>query len=205
MNNNPKYILVHCSAVDYNKVPVQFFAINNYHKTRGFPKSSFGYHGGYHVLAEKSGVERRYREDWEVGAHCNKKVDGVSMNYQSLAIGFAGHGDIQLPTQAQIDTIRKRINKWCARYNIPKTNVFIVPHRKFTPWKSCYGTLLSDDWAFRLVEPKKPLPYEVEAAKKIEALHEKIDIIKQMILALTIMINKLLGDKKRRKHPPKVD
>lgn len=205
MNNTPKYVLVHCSAVDYNRAPVQFFAINNYHKGRGFPKSTLGYHGGYHIFTEKDGIERRYREDWEVGAHCNQKVDGVSMNFQSLAVGFAGNGDVQLPTQAQIDTLKKRINKWCAKYDIPKTNVFIVPHRKFTPWKTCYGTLLSDDWAYRLVEPKKPAAYEVLATGEIEMLHKKIDIIKQMILTLTILINKFLGDKKRQKNPPKVD
>ena len=191
MINNPLFVLVHCSAVSYKKAPLQFWAVNRYHKQRKFPLSSLGYHGGYHFFYEKNGKELRYRQDYEVGAHCNQKHNGVSLNMQSIGLCWAGNGDIELPTPKQVEAIKNRIKKLVNMYKIPIDNVHIVPHRKFTPWKSCYGTLLSDDWAYRLVKQKEPLVYETEAEKEIVALHKKIDIIKQIILTLTILINKI--------------
>jgi len=192
MINNPLFVLVHCSAVSYKKAPLQFWAVNRYHRdTRKFPVSSLGYYGGYHFFYEKNGRELRYKQDWEVGAHCNQKHNGVSLNFQSIGLCWAGNGDAELPTPEQARAMKKRIEKLVRKYNIPINGVHITPHRRFDPRKTCYGTLLSDDWAYRLVKQKKPLPYEVKVEKEVAKLYKKIDIIRQLILALTILINKI--------------
>jgi len=203
MNNTPKYIIVHCSAVSYKKAPVQFFAVNRYHRSRRFPLSTLKWNMGYHFFYEMSGQELRGREDWEVGAHCNDVVDGLSMNFQSIGVCWAGDGDREMPTPKQTEGLRTRIEKLCTKYGIPKDNVlYIAAHRKWTDRKTCFGTLLPDDWAWRLVNPKEKLDYEKEAEAAIISTRRKIiDILQQIILLLTIRLNKLLKDRGRMKEP----
>ena len=212
MQNNPKYIIVHCTAVSYKKVPVQFFAVNRYHQGRMFPRSTLGWNLGYHFFYEKSGQELRGREDWEVGAHCNDVVDELSMNFQSIGLCWAGDGDIEMPTPNQTEKLRMRIEKLCKKYDISKDKVlYIAPHRLWNDRKTCYGTLLPDDWAWRLVNPKEKLEYEKEAEKAIVSKQRKVvDNLEQLILIIKIKINillvmlkinKLLGIQGRMKKP----
>ncbi len=192
MENNPKHTLLHCSAVSRKLAPKQFWAVNRYHKSRLFPTSSLGYNGGYHFFYEPDGTELRYREDWEIGAHCNQVVDGLSMNLQSIGLCWAGDGDTELPTEPQVKAMKRRLKKLVAKYNIPIDNVHISPHRRWTPWKSCFGSLLADDWGYLLVEPKEKQEYEKVAEKEIIEMKTQLDYIFEMILKLKILINKLL-------------
>ncbi len=195
--NNPKYILVHCSAVSRKKAPTQFWAINRYHGVeRGFPMSSMGYFGGYHFFYEPNGTELRYKRDWEVGAHCNSKVNGVSMNFQSISLCWGGDGDNETPTPKQTENMRIRIKKLVEKYNIPLTNIYVGPHRLWTKWKTCYGKMLSDDWAYLLVKPKEKLAYEREAEEKIADMKRKLDRVREIILKIMIRLNKFFKGRK---------
>ncbi len=191
MTNNPKYIIVHHTDVSYKKNPNQFFAVNRYHRdVRNFPKSSLGYYGGYQIFIS-NGKEYRYREDREEGAHCNTVVDGVSMNFQSLGLGWAGDGDIETPTPKDTDLIRARIKKWQKKYNIPNDKVHIAPHRKWSPWKTCFGSLLADDWAYLLVNPPVKSPEASEKAEKIKQYTLLLDRLRTLVLRLKILLKNL--------------
>lgn len=189
-------IIGHHTAVSRVKAPKQFFAVNRYHQGNpnvnlGYP-STLGYYGAYQIFVEPDGTELRYREDWEEGAH----TPGQNLN--SLAWCWAGDGDQELPTDAQMKTIAARIKKWQAKYNIPNEMIKMPPHRKYANYKSCWGKLLSDDWAYYLVNPPVKEPEEAAKQKEIERLTKMIDIIKQMILTWKI----LLDLQTRQKKPP---
>ncbi len=197
MTNVPKYIIVHCTAVSWRKLRDQFFAVNRYHKERGFPESSLGWNGGYHILVS-GGKEYRYREDWEEGAHCNTVVDGLSMNFQSLGLGIGFDGDVEMPYPDDLPLAAARIKKWKEKYGIPNDRVHIGPHRRWTPTKTCYGSLLADDWALELANPQ-PAPFEKhEKQDAIVAQSKLLDLLRTLLLQLMI----LLDLQNRQKAPP---
>lgn len=189
-------IIGHHTAVSRSSAPRQFFVVNRYHEQSqninlGYP-STLGYYGAYHIFFEPDGTELRYREDWEEGAHTK------GQNLNSLAFCWAGDGDIEFPTDGQLAGIAQRIQEWQAKYNIPHDCVYLVPHRKFAP-KSCWGSLLADDWAYLLVNPPTKNLADTEKAKQIESLQKTvIDLLQQIIIQLKIKLNL----QTRQKTPP---
>lgn len=109
-------------------------------------KSLLGWYVGYTYFIEKNGTVTQTRKDGEEGAHT------VGYNKNSIGICLAGNFDATLPTQAQIDSLKKLVKEKKALYNIDIKN--IVPHRKFAQ-KTCYGNRLSDDWIQKLIAPSK--------------------------------------------------
>ena len=198
-SNKPRWITVHCTAASHQTAPQQFFAVNRYHKDRGFPLSSLGYYGGYHILIERDGTELRYREDWEIGAHCNDIQDGLSMNMQSLGVCLAGNFDIEFPTPAQIETLRKRLVKWTQGY--PEISYAkILPHRNWSKLKTCYGANLASDWARKLVAGQPKDWEEDKKRARIQELFRQLDFLKELLLKLKIR----MGVAARQKSPPVV-
>jgi hypothetical protein len=185
--NNPELIIVHHSAVSRKVAPRQFFAVNRYHRDAKDPRgeylynigpSSLGYYGAYHIFIEPDGTEFRYREDFEVGAHT------VGYNDRSLAVCLAGNFDIEMPTDAQIQTLRARLEKWEGLYpSLP-----ICPHRKFAN-KTCYGSLLSDGWGAFLVQPPLPAFSDAEKQQQILVLQNRLlDLLRTWLLQLRIKV-----------------
>lgn len=199
--NHPTRIFVHTTAADYNTIPKQFIPVNSWHTTRfgEYCKSSMGYFGGYHTLIEKDGKEYRYREDWE------ESCAATGYNTSALHVALAFDGDKQLPTPAQVDRLRERINKWCKKYNISKTSIeFVGPHRLVNPSKTCYGALLSDEWALKLVQEINKTPEDKEKQDKTEEAAEEITKLQLLIEILKLKIKILLLQGKRQKTPPPV-
>ena len=194
--NKPTMIIGHHTAVSRTKASRQFWAVQRYHYENpnmnlGYA-STLGYFGAYYIFFEPDGTELRYREDWEEGAHTK------GQNLNSLAFCWAGDGDIEFPTDAQIVSIRKRIKEWQQKYNIPNERIFIVPHRKFAP-KSCWGSLLADDWAYLLMNPPTKNPIDAEKVKQIESFQKIIiDLMQQIITQFKIKLNLQI----RQKMPP---
>ena len=152
MINKPKWLIVHHSAVSYNKNPDQLEAINNYHRKKWNFRSSLGYYVGYHYLISKLGKLTQTRADTDVGAHCREKM----MNWRSLGICMEGNFDEEFPTKEQTNTLADLLRELKKRYNIPESR--IVPHRHFAvnrwtgkPYKTCYGKNLRDSWARELL------------------------------------------------------
>ena len=192
ITNIPKKIIVHHTAVSRVAAPRQFLAVNGYHRdTRdengdfvfhfGKP-SSLGYYGAYHILIEPDGSAFRYREDWEQGAHTK------GQNLTSLAVCMAGNFDVEFPTEAQIKTLVGRLKEWQAKYNIPNTQFFLMPHRKFATSKSCYGKLLGDNWVLEISTPKKS-PDDIEKEKQVVELTSILDALIALLLKLKIFLN----------------
>lgn len=134
--NVPVKIIVHHTA-DSSAGP-QFDKVDEYHKQRGFYRSSMGYYVGYHYLIERDGSVRQAKEDHEEGCHT------IGENISSLGICLSGNFDIELPSQEQIDALGRLMVSKIAQLNIAEEAVF--PHRKYAI-KDCYGTRLTDIWA----------------------------------------------------------
>lgn len=135
-------------------MPDQFLACNGWHKDRGFPLSTLGYYVGYHRLITG---DKNYqaRIDTEEGAHCNQKVNGVSMNFQSLGVCIGFDGDTEYPTDIQANLLREQIWRWMDAYSIPIENVKF--HREYATNKTCPGSLITKDWLTKLLQ-KTPVP-----------------------------------------------
>lgn len=150
----PKYIIVHHSAAA--SPVVQFEAINEWHRARGFPLSNLGYFVGYHCVIEKDGTLRRARLDTE------RDCDSLGHNFDSLSVCLAGNFSVGEPTPEQIHTLGELLAGWSKEWTIPLEQIF--PHRHFNGTE-CYGTHLSDDWAREVARlymatqpPLPPLP-----------------------------------------------
>ena len=206
-NNNMKKrtyerIFIHTTSADYNKVNPQFLAVNRWHKNRfGYyyneqtkevvAPSSLGYYGGYHILIEKNGKEFRYREDRE------ETIAVRGHNRSSLSVAMAFDGDRQLPTTEQVETLKKRLQKWSEKYNICLTRIETVgPHRLVNNRKSCYGKLLSDDLAIKLFQPIKK-----DKEEKLKEENTKIqltDRLQILILQLKILLGQYIEELNKR-------
>ena len=136
MENKPNRIIWHHSA-DGSKV-AQAQKINEYHRSKGFPKSSLGLFGGYHFLIEHDGQLFQYRRENEIGAH------DAGENINSIGVCLAGNFNIDLPTPAQEAKLAMLLTLLVDTYHIPLDR--IEPHR-YNDITQCPGTKLPDNWA----------------------------------------------------------
>lgn len=161
MKNEPKYLIVHhTGGTDLDPLADTshhtFEIVDAYHKSLGWGKI------GYHYFIDNAGNVTQGRKDDEEGAHT------IGYNTQSLGICLAGNFDATLPTEEQINTLTKLLNDKVKQYGIPLEK--IVPHR-FASNKTCFGSLLADDWARRLVvvtKPKSKLRVIIEELQKLD-------------------------------------
>ena len=148
-SNKPIYIIIHCSDVSYKTLNNQLESINTYHRdVRGFPILSVGYHVGYHKLITGDKMYTT-RLDTDEGSHCNQRVDGVSMNFQSLGICIGFDGDIEYPKSSHVDMLAEQIRLWQYTYDIPDEKVLF--HRDLATDKTCPGSLITKEWLKRLL------------------------------------------------------
>lgn len=175
MKNIPQFLIVHhAGGSDAN--PLQdssnftFDQCNELHKQRFNFISSLGFYVGYHYYIEKNGAVKQARADDEEGAHC------IGYNTKSLGICLAGNFDVTSPTADQIDSLTNLLQSKLEQYSIPLDN--IVPHRAFSK-KTCYGSLLSEDWARKLVTP--PIDKNKEVADKLKEIEEDVKDIKDIL------------------------
>ena len=134
--NVPNKIIVHHTAYA-PRVP-QYALVNQWHKDRDFPLSELGSYVGYQYLIEFDGSVTQCRKETEGGAHT------IGENWQSVGICLAGDFSQEQPTEQQAQALTKLMEGVIERNNIAPDQVF--PHRHFND-TTCYGTLLSDEWA----------------------------------------------------------
>lgn len=118
-----------------------FEIVDDYHRQKWEFLSSLGHYCGYNYVIEKNGKITQARADGEETAAV------IGHNNDSIHIALAGNFDVTLPTNEQIESLRKLLIIKTEAYTIPLSN--IVPHRVFAK-KSCYGLKLKDDWARNL-------------------------------------------------------
>ena len=185
MKNNPEFIIVHTEASPIVTNAPRYDIINRYHQQRLFDKSSLGFYVGYHYFIEKSGKLIQARADTDEGMHT------IGYNLKSLSICLAGNGDMELPTPAQTETLKKFLNQKAKWYNIPKEK--IVPHRKLLTHheKTCFGILLKDDWASNLIELTPTSNEEkIEELKKVQ-----LNLLQRILSVLMEKLNLLIKSK----------
>lgn len=142
--NNPQWLVVHCSASDYDN----FDSIQRYHIT---DSAHLWENVGYHYVIERGGKLVAGRPENYHGAHvAESDTDGVRMNNKSIGICLCGDLDKHLPDDGQVATLRKLLKELSAKYNIPKSK--IKPHRYWTKAKTCFGSKMKDDWASSLLD-----------------------------------------------------
>lgn len=197
MQNNPRYIVIHCSDVSEKTQWDQFSSINTYHRdVRGFPRSSAGLFVGYHYLIT-GGKEYKCKEDWEEGAHCNQIVDGVSMNFQSVGVCVGFDGDVEFPSPEHMTLLKKRVRALQQRYGI--TNDRVKFHRDFQPAKTCPGSLVTRAWYDAYVSndsvpptiPIEPSPKpksEVQKQEEIRKIQAQVPLLRQLVDALVKLL-----------------
>jgi len=164
MENKPNRIIWHHSADD--STGHQADKINNYHKSRGFPKSILGFYGGYHILIENDGSIFRYRADNEIGAH------DANENINSLGVCLAGNFNLTHPTKEQKDSLSRVIAVWRQLHNIPLNR--IDPHRMGDA-TDCPGKLLPDTWARELITAPETQTIEKILREIIAFVESKLD------------------------------
>ena len=148
--------------------------------------SSLGFAIGYTYFIDKTGKVTQGRADNEQSAHTkgyNNNEWDLPGN-ASIGICLAGNFDRTMPTEAQINALRLLLRSKMVEYRIPIEN--IVPHRHFAS-KSCYGNLLSNEWARNLILPP---------VKKVEPCQTEKDVIiekDKQISNLQSFINVLIG------------
>lgn len=129
----PKYIMLHHSAVSYDRNPDQFEANNNYHKSQWDLKSSLEFYLGYNYEISKSGKLRQARQDGETAVACYQK----NMNDgRCIHICIDGHFDNEKPTPEQITTLKKLLQDKIKEHGITREG--IVFHRDYAR-KTCPG------------------------------------------------------------------
>lgn len=189
LKNEPKFIVVHhCGGTDtdpkFDTSNQSFEVVNEYHKQKWWFKSSFGYYIGYHYFIDRQGKVTQGRADTDEGAHT------VGHNLESLGICLAGNFDVTMPTPAQIQALRTLLKNKMIEYSIPVGNV--VPHRKFAV-KTCYGNLLGDDWAQKLLVDK-PVEQSSACMAEKDIIRDKdlqISRLQQLIALITKFWNKI--------------
>lgn len=158
-DNIPQFIFVHHLGGSDAK-PLADSSNQTFEDVQDWHVNGLGWQNfGYHYMIEKDGDLKTGRPELYQGAH----VKGY--NYKSLGIVLAGNFDVTLPTEAQVETLRELLKELTEKYNIPASRV--LPHRSKAN-KSCYGNLLTDDWAANLLKE------EVEEVEVIDDTEEEV-------------------------------
>ena len=169
--NTPKFLIVHHEASPFalRDNVKRFDAVDDYHTSKGWGGI------GYHYFIERDGEVKQGRQDNAEGAHT------IGKNTESLGICMAGNMDLQMPSSAQVKSLKTLVQQKMKEYLIFPSNV--VGHRKYAN-KSCPGKLLSDQWIADLIEAvavsvEKPVESCATEKKTIKSL---IDYIAKWIL-----------------------
>ncbi len=144
---NPKYIMIHHTAVSRRNKPSQFLVNNEYHKAKWRFKSSLGFYLGYNYEIISNGRIFKARREGERTAACyqNNMNDG-----RCIHICLDGNFDYEKPTPAQIFALRDLLRKLVKKYSINKKDV--VFHRQYAV-KSCPGKNLDLVFVHSLISP----------------------------------------------------
>lgn len=133
--NVPEMLIIHHTAD--NNPRDQLANINSWHEQRGFPLSSLGFYVGYHYVINHYGVVTQTRADDEEGAHTH------GQNFNSIGIALEGNFNMDMPSQAQIVSLKELMRRLADEYGLGVTDIY--PHRQYNS-TGCYGSLLSNDW-----------------------------------------------------------
>jgi len=164
--NNPDKIIIHHTLVFQKGAKTQFFAVNRYHQSLQFTKSSLGYYCGYHWFIEPNGTKIRARLDSDEGCHT------IGQNNFSIGVCLAGDFNQEMPTGGQIKSLKEIIKE----YNFNEIGF----HRKYQANRTCPGVNLTDNWLLSL----RSINEETDKQEGIKKLISQLDFLKELLLKL---------------------
>jgi len=111
----PTKIMIHHTAVSYDKNADQWLATNNYHKSLWNFISSLECYAGYNYEISKNGKVRQARADGETtaAAYQNGLNSGICIH-----IAIDGNFDEEMPSDSQIFALRDLLLALVDKYNI---------------------------------------------------------------------------------------
>lgn len=143
----PTQIILHHTVTPRDQSPGSAErGINRTHQERFNFKSSLGWYVAYQYIIYGNGELRQYRKDTEPGAHTAE----AGINSKSIAVCLTGNFDTDLPSPAQQATLTKFLLYKTAQHGIRT----IRNHRYYSPYKSCPGRRIPDDWGYQLIKGK---------------------------------------------------
>ena len=110
----------------------------------------------------------------------------AGFNENSISFCLAGNFNKELPTPSQASTLKRMVRGKMSGHRIPIHKV--GPHRKFQKYRTCYGTMLPDNWIENLINP--PKPDEEDEAKKIAIMRNQLSYMQRILEALKIKYGK---------------
>lgn len=183
VDNFPQEIILHHSA----SLVDNFNSIQSYHIT---DSTHLWENIGYHWIIERGGALKQGRPENYHGAHV--KEDGV--NKRSIGICLCGDIDKKLPDEEQITTLKNLLYRISKQYNISPDKVY--PHRHYAlnasckPYKSCFGSLLKDDFGSKLLkeELSKEIPVETPTEVLVEAPKQPVSEVSSVDKTLDYIV-----------------
>lgn len=167
-----QYIFVHHTASSRVTNPDQWEATNRDHQKKWNFKGSLGFYVGYNYEISATGVVRQSRKDGEVTA---AQYQQNMNNGQAIAICLDGNFEIEQPTFAQLNALKKLVEEKVKAYGIPVENV--RPHRsisatacpgKFFPSTGLYDFLMKQP-AGEAPNPADQIPDWPDAKPAVDA------------------------------------
>jgi len=108
-------IILHHTASSQDKTTLQ--NVNNWHKARGFNKSSLGFFVGYHYLILGNGETIQTRRDNEIGCHCIP-------NEGKVGICLCGNFEEEIPNPEQLTSLKTILERLKKYYNLGDEKIF---------------------------------------------------------------------------------
>jgi len=174
----PTHIMIHHTAVSYDKNSNQFEATNNYHKSLNFPKSEMGYYVGYNYEIAANGVTKQARFEGELTAACpqNGMNDG-----RCVHIALDGHFDNEKPKPEQVYALRDLLQAIVEKRGIERKN--IVFHNEYAA-KSCPGVNIDKSFIQSLAFPDYVEPEENNQEELIAEIKKVSGNLDNLIMQL---------------------
>lgn len=163
----PQAIVIHHEGASNGLI-----IVDDWHRRRGFPKSSLGYWVGYTYYIDLSGHTTKCREEDEEGAHT---LGG--WNRKSVGICLRGDLTLSQPTNEQIEALQSLTGAIQSRWGIRYGKIYA--HQELWPTLCPGDNLMPHIRELRQREPKLR-----RLEKQISLLKEAIERIKGLILAL---------------------
>jgi len=188
MIQNPpiKQYAIHHTAVSRNRQAIQLFAVNRYHQGKWNAKSSLGWYVGYNYFIDVDGTTTNTRAVGEetianVGHNCD-----VEARCDTISICLAGDFNKQLLTDAQVNALRKLIQKLQQTY----PSIEATFHRDIQANRTCPGVLYTMQYHKERVlgYSAYPDPDDINKQKKIADLRRKLDNLRQALHRLQMML-----------------
>jgi len=178
-----RYLALHESAVS-RFGPNQLRAVNEYHKQKFAMQAKSGWWIGYNDFIDTDASITHIRDFGEETAAV------LGHNTDTISVCVAFNGDKELPSDAQLKTLRNYISKIKGTY----PDIEIVFHRDLQPNRTCPGALITQNYLKTVIlnqwSPEWKDGDDLEKQRKIKELISQISLLQILVGKLQTLIRK---------------